>query len=161
MPNYNNVVCQTEPMWFPQECWWKVLCVGISKTTVMDSQSLERKRSSFMIYDILDTKLILLPPQLPPSLTWSLSNNVRQGVFNYNDTPDNVSGDSKEHPSNPSVDAESPLNTEQGIYFIIIHVYGTIPGKKYWSKNSIVILYLTVHIHTISMWNWIKCEYAF
>ena len=76
-----------------------------------------------MISDILDTMPILLPPQLPPSPTCSVSNNVQQGPSNYDDTPNNVSGDSKERPSNPSVDADSPPNTEQGIYYIIIHVW--------------------------------------
>ena len=102
-----------------------------------------------MIYDILDTKPILLPPQLPPSPTCSVSNNVRQGVSNYDDTPDNVSGDSKERPSNPSVDADSLPNTEQGI---IIHVYGTIPGKKI----SILIQkfdrnFVSVHIYNMNV----------
>ena len=79
----------------------------------MDSQSLERKKLSFTISDILDAKpMSLLPPQSSPSPT---CNNAWQGVSNYDNTPDNRFGDCKERPGNPTVDADSPPNTEQGI----------------------------------------------
>ena len=76
----------------------------------MDSQSLERKKSYFTISDILDTKS--LPPQSPPS---PACNNAWQGVSNYDNTPDNRFGDCKERPGNPTVDADSSPNNEQGI----------------------------------------------
>ena len=115
------------------------------ETTVMDSRSSERKRSSFTTSDILDTMPISLFPQLPPSPTCS---DVWQAVSNYDDTPDNVSGHRKEHPSNPSVDADSLRNTEQGIYFIITHVWvcmAQFQAKNGIKNRSIFCIYLSIY----------------
>lgn len=90
----------------------------------MDSKSLvpERKTSSFMISDILDTKPRSLAPPPPPPPTCSVSNNAWQDVSSDDNSPtDSGLGDCKERPDSPSVDADSPpssQNSEQGMYFI-------------------------------------------